>query len=403
MREAVDLARDGEIGNSNAIRLLQLPHSPADLQDVLQRFERQLTPEARGKLSLAAMAPLPDGVENQRYEPIFDRYPISGRTYTTASGTVVLNEVQYYNGQMVQLYGDCSNVAQVREALAGSGYKPMTLKYADGRETALAQFWCHHLSDTSLRPYNAMFLIVVAVREDALSSESSFRADEHGASSLLPLLDGRFDASRGIYENRARLFYLRLLDSTRVAIEVGRERMGTDKRPGSINLTRSGSRVSVAVKDGVGRGVAKIDVTLADDASGCRAMIAAAAATARIALHDLPRGTEYVYPSVARIGSGPVVTWDWRTDLQPLLQPATPGMALFDPSSEEGAILLRWDFRPKVLGYLPNVRGVVTGVPDTPPLGPLQRPEGRQADPRLSRERSRPRARLSDPAYRAPR
>jgi hypothetical protein len=72
MREAVDLARDGEIGNSNAIRLLQLPHSPADLQDVLQRFEGQ--PLKRGQLSaLAAMVPLPDGVENQRYEPIFDR------------------------------------------------------------------------------------------------------------------------------------------------------------------------------------------------------------------------------------------------------------------------------------------------------------------------------------------
>jgi hypothetical protein len=25
--------------------------------------------------------------------------------------------------------------------------------------------------------------------------------------------------------------------------------------------------------------------------------------------------------------------------------------------------LIRWGFKPKVLGYIPNVRGAVTGVP----------------------------------------
>jgi hypothetical protein len=79
---------------------------------VLSRFEKQLTREAKSKLTLAAFVPLPDNVDNQRYEPIFDRYPVSGKTYTTASGTVVLNEVQYYNGQMVQLYGECTNSAR---------------------------------------------------------------------------------------------------------------------------------------------------------------------------------------------------------------------------------------------------------------------------------------------------
>lgn len=29
----------------------------------------------------------------------------------------------------------------------------------------------------------------------------------------------------------------------------------------------------------------------------------------------------------------------------------------------EGEILIRWGFKPKVLGYIPNVRGAVTGVP----------------------------------------
>ena len=27
-------------------------------------------------------------------------------------------------------------------------------------------------------------------------------------------------------------------------------------------------------------------------------------------------------------------------------------------------MLTRWGFRPQVIGYLPNVRGVVTGVPE---------------------------------------
>ena len=76
------------------------------------RFEKQLTREAKSKLTLAAFVPRPEHVDNQRYEPIFDRYPITGKTYTTASGTVVLNEVQYYNGEMVQFFGDCSNVAR---------------------------------------------------------------------------------------------------------------------------------------------------------------------------------------------------------------------------------------------------------------------------------------------------
>ena len=43
-----------------------------------------------------------------------------------------------------------------------------------------------------------------------------------------------------------------------------------------------------------------------------------------------------------------------------------PNTVVFDSSSEEGEILIKWGFRPKVLGYLRNVRGVVTGVPDSP-------------------------------------
>jgi hypothetical protein len=367
MQEAVKLAKDGEIGNSDAIALLQISHCPEDLKEVLDKFQKQLTRQAKGKLTLAAFVPRPEHVDNQRYEPIFDRYPISGKTYTTASGTVVLNEVQYYNGEMVQIFGDCLNVAQVREALAGSGYKPLTLKYGDGRETAIAQFWSHNLSDTSLRPYNAMFIVVAAVRDEAPPYQASINADENGASSVLSALRGSFDPATAVYENSARLFFVRLLDSTRVAIEVGRERMGTDKRPGTIDLTHVGRQLAFYIKDGAGHAVANINVALADDAKAYLPDVAKAAATAGIPFAEFPPGTEFVYPSVARIGNGPVVSWEWRTDLQPRLQPVKPNTVVFDSSSEEGEIMITWGFRPHVLGYLPNVRGVVTGVPDPPP------------------------------------
>jgi hypothetical protein len=364
MQEAIRLARDGELGNSDAIRLLQIPHSPEDVKDVLARFEKQMTREARSKLTLEAFAPLPVGVDNQRYEPIFDRYPITGKTYTTAIGTVVLNEVQYYNGQMVQLYGDCANVAAVTEELASSGYKPMTLKHADGRETAIVQFWAHQLADTSLRPYNAMFIIVPAVPNDTAVCDACIKADEHGVSSVLSMLDGRYDPARSMYENKARLYFARLLDSTRIAIDVGRERMGTDKRPGTIDLTYAGGRLMFSVKDNARHVVAKIDFRPTENPLAFLPQVAKAAATAGIPFDALPPGTEYVYPGVARIGKGPVVNWEWRTDLIPRFQPVEPNTVVFDAGSEEGAMLIEWQFKPKVLGYLPNVRGVVTGVPE---------------------------------------
>jgi hypothetical protein len=367
MQEAINLAGDGEIGNSDAIALLQIPHTPEDVREVLAAFDKQLTREARAKLTLDAFVPRPPHVNNQRYEPIFDRYPISGKTYTTASGTVVLNEVQYYNGQMVQIFGDCLNATRVREALAGSGYKPLGLRYGDGRETAIAQFWSHNLTDTSLRPYNAMFIVVAAVREAAPDCEAFIKADENGASSVLSALRGSFNAATTVYENDARLFFVRLLDSTRVAIEVGRERMGTDKRPGTVDLTHTGRQIAFSVKDGAGHKVANINVALAEDPTAYLADVATAAATAGIPFAPFPSGTEFVYPSVARIGSAPVVNWQWRTDLQPRLQPVKPNTVVFDASSEEGEVMIKWGFRPQVLGYLAHVRGVVTGVPESSP------------------------------------
>ena len=378
MLEAIELAKDGELGNSDAIRLLQIPHRPDDLKAVLSKFDKQLTPAAKSKLTLAAFVPLPDNVRNQRYEPIFDKYPITGRTYTTASGTVVLNEIQYYNGEMVQLYGECADVGQVSEALAGSGYKPMTLKQADGRETAIAQFWAHQLTDTSLRPYNAMFVVVVAVPDDTPAYQWCIKADENGASSVLSMLDGCFDPARGVYENRALLYFARLLDSTRVAIEVGRERMGTDKRPGTIELTHRGKELTFSIKDNDRRAVARINLVPADDSTAFLPEVARAAATAGLPFRELPPGTEYVYPAVARIGQGPVVSWQWRTDVVPRLQPVKADTAAFDASSEEGGMMIKWGFKPRVLAYIPNVRGAVTVPERTSPRHPrvrIGRPE----------------------------
>jgi hypothetical protein len=363
MQEAIRLSEDGELGNSDVIRLLQISHRPEDVKEVLARFEKQLTREAKSKLTLEAFAPLPDGVNNQRYEPIFDKYLITGKTYVTATGAVVLNEVQYYNGEMVQLYGECSNVAQVCEALAGSGYKPLMMWHADGRESAIAQFWSHRLTDTSLQPYNAAFIIVAAVLANTPANQACIAADDNGASSVLAMFDGEFDSADAVYENRVRLFYIRLIDSTQIAIDVGRERMGTDKRPGTIQVTREGKQRSFSVKDRAGNPVAKIDFVIADDPKSFLPEVARAAATAGMHFQALPPGAEYVYPGVARIDTGPVVNWQWRTDLLPRLQRVEPNTVVFDSRSEEGDILIRWGFKPKVLGYIPNVRGAITGVP----------------------------------------
>lgn len=76
-----------------------------------------------------------------------------------------------------------------------------------------------------------------------------------------------------------------------------------------------------------------------------------------------PSGTEYVYPGVARIGAGPIVNWQWRTDVLPRLQHVESNTVTLDWRSEEGEMLIRWGFKPQLLGYIPNVRGAVTGVP----------------------------------------
>ena len=317
-------------------------------------------------MDMAAFAPPPPGVPKRRQGPLFDKYLISGKTYITANGAVVPNELQYYDGEMAHFYGECTNVSAVNDALAGSGYKALTLQHADGRQTAVAQLWSNRFTDTSIGRYSAMFIVVMVVRDDAPPSEASIRADSNGASSVLAMLDGSFDPATAVYENRARMFQVRLLDTTQVAIDVGRERMGTDKRPGTIDMTREGRRIRIAIKDQAGRGVVRADVDLSDDPGAYLSEVAKAAATAGIQLRALPRGTEYVYPAAARIGRAPVVRWQWRSDVIPQLQPVS-GTVVFDASSEEGRMFLTWGFTPKVLGYIRNVRGVITGLADQRP------------------------------------
>jgi len=366
MREAALLAEDGEIGNSDAIRLLQIPHSPDELKAVLSAFDRHLTPQARAKLTLDMLVPLPSGVFNQRWEPIFDRYPVSGRTYRTASGVTVLEEVQYYNGQMVQVYGECGNVSAIRDAMAGSGYKPMTIRHTV-RQTAAVQFWAHRLSDTSLRPYDAAFIIAAAVPESCCGANGCIEAHESGTASLLSMFDGTYDPDTTRFVSRTKLYYVRLLDSTQAAIDVGRERMGTDKRPGSVELRQAGAEIDYVVRDGQRRRVATVTFTPSASAhSYLLSEIARAARASGIEFREFPPGTEYVFPSIARIGESPGLDWEWRTDLRPQLQAVQPDQVMFDPQSEEGAMLLGWGFVPKAIGYIANVRGVVTGIPSRP-------------------------------------
>src|SRR5262249_51598365 len=157
-------------------------------------FERQLSPWAKSKLTLDALVPPPSGVANQRYSPFFDKYPITGKTYTTASGTVIPNELQYYDGEMIHLYGECANVSAVNEALAGSGYKAVTLQYLDGRRTAAAQVWFNKFTDSTIGPYSAMFIVLIVVPNDAPQGHEFLRADPNGATSVLVMLDGSFDS-----------------------------------------------------------------------------------------------------------------------------------------------------------------------------------------------------------------
>ena len=259
---------------------------------MLARFEKQLTREAKSKLTLAAFVPLPDKVDNQRYEPIFDRYPITGKTYTTASGTVVPNEVQYYNGQMVQLYGECTNVAaRTAKSWQTSGYKPMTMKAArtaekprsrnSGRTSSPTLRFIHTMPcSSSSSPFATIFR---HTRRASKPTGMGHRVCSR--CSMAPLI-----RQRQLYENKARLYFARLLDSTRVAIEVGRERMGTDKRPGTIELTRAGRQLAFSIKDNDRNAVAKITFVPVDDPAAYLPEVAKAAATAGTPFREFPPG-----------------------------------------------------------------------------------------------------------------
>ena len=305
------------------------------------------------------------------YPSLFDRHPLSGRTYVTRHGAVLPNELHYFDGEMLHVYGECTNLAAVDAALGGSGYRAVRFTSDDKRETAAAQVWINRFSHCTIGPYSAMFIVVAAV--PIAASSDTYLADATGASSVLPMLDGRFDAASGIYRNRSRIFLVRLLDTTDAAIDVGRERMGTDKRPASIDFSRDDQQIRIAVGDADNRRVVDILLPIASRDTGTyAAALNDAARRNRVDLPQLPIGVEYVYPAVARIGRRPVVEWEWRTDVVPRLQPfdgkKSGSRFSAGPGSEEGRILLTWGFEPRAAGYVAHVRGLITGLADAPDL-----------------------------------
>ena len=125
---------------------------------------------------------------------------------------------------------------------------------------------------------------------------------------------------------------------------------------------REGKRRLFSVEDGAGNSVAKVDFVIADDP---------APASPRWRRQQRPRECRLarflLEPNTSTpVGThrrGPIVNWQWRTDVLPRLQHVESNTVTFDSRSEEGEILIRWGFKPQLLGYIPNVRGAVTGVP----------------------------------------
>ena len=66
----------------------------------------------------------------------------------------------------------------------------------------------------------------------------------------------------------------------------------------------TGAGFALSIKDREARGVVSGDLELTDDPAAYMPEVAKAAATAGIPFRALPRGTEYAYPAVARIGQG---------------------------------------------------------------------------------------------------
>ncbi len=233
--------RDRQLRRDSAAAASSHAGGPAS---VLERFDAQLTPEARSKLTLAALVPLPEHVSNQRFEPIFDRYRITGKTYTTASGTTVPNEIQYYNGEMVQVFGDCRNPDGARrprrKRLPADDPEPPR-RTADRNRPVLGAHPHRYLAPSVQRDVHRRGRGSGTTRR-CLRLRSQLMTTEHRASCRCSTA---LNPPTAVYKNCARLFFIRLLDSTRVAIEVGRERMGTDKRPGTIDLTHN-ARIGIS-------------------------------------------------------------------------------------------------------------------------------------------------------------
>jgi hypothetical protein len=104
------------------------------------------------------------------------------------------------------------------------------------------------------------------------------------------MFDGAFDEARALYENRLDVSWCGSSTPRRWPIDVGRERMGTDKRPGTIDMTRDGSRLRSRLPISGTVEVLRADLTLAANPAALMPDIEAAAATAGVPTANRARG-----------------------------------------------------------------------------------------------------------------
>ena len=198
-----------------------------------------------------------------------------------------------------------------------------------------------------------MFIIVAAVCDSILRhTRRASKPTKMGHRACCRCSTAALDPAKAVYENKARLYFARLLDSTRVAIEVGRERMGTDKRPGTIESpTRAGKQLAFSIKTTTGTRSRKSALDLLDDPRRTFRRWRRRQRPPGSRFASFPPGTQNAPTWSLASCKGPVVNWQWRTDLSvPRFQPVVSDTAVFDSSSEEGAMLInRWGFEPKVL------------------------------------------------------
>ena len=89
MRKLAQTGRRRRDWDSDAIRLHAPAHTTRGIRGRARAVRRADDAAGQKQADTGGVDAAASRVHNQRFEPIFDRYPLSGRTYTTASGTTV--------------------------------------------------------------------------------------------------------------------------------------------------------------------------------------------------------------------------------------------------------------------------------------------------------------------------